>query len=76
MKRKIIQIANSTQLVSLPRKWCLSNNVKKGDEIDVKEKDNNIVVSTNAEPKPQSIEIKFKDYGVLLARFLHSLYKK
>ena len=30
MKRKVIQIANSTQLISLPRKWVLDHNIKKG----------------------------------------------
>ena len=34
MKRKVIQIANSTQLISLPRKWSQKYGVKKGDEIN------------------------------------------
>ena len=35
MKRKVIQIANSTQLISLPRKWSQKYGVKKGDEITI-----------------------------------------
>ena len=35
MKRKVIQIAESTQLVSLPRKWALANNIRRGDELEV-----------------------------------------
>ena len=33
MKRKVIQIAESTQLISLPRRWAMKCNVKKGDEL-------------------------------------------
>ena len=29
MKRKVIQIANSTQLISLPRKWTIKYGIKK-----------------------------------------------
>jgi phosphate uptake regulator len=35
MKRKVIQIGESTQLVSIPREWSLAHNVKKGDELEV-----------------------------------------
>ncbi|MBI2108329.1 AbrB/MazE/SpoVT family DNA-binding domain-containing protein [Candidatus Woesearchaeota archaeon] len=47
MKRKVIQIANSTQLVSLPRKWSQKYGVKKGDEIEVEEQGNKIILSIN-----------------------------
>ena len=46
MKRKVIQIADSTQLVSLPRKWALQHGIKKGEEVDVLEEGNRIVIST------------------------------
>lgn len=35
MKRKVIQVGNSTQLISLPRKWCKKHGLMKGDELDV-----------------------------------------
>ena len=35
MKRKVIQIADSTQLISLPRKWSLAHGIKKGDELEI-----------------------------------------
>lgn len=46
MKRSVIQIANSTQLISLPRKWTLQFGIKKGDELEVEEKGNKIEIST------------------------------
>ena len=47
MKRKVIQIADSTQLISLPRKWALKYGIKKGDELDVEEQGSNVLVSTS-----------------------------
>ena len=32
VQRKVIQIAESTQLISLPRKWAVKHNIKKGDD--------------------------------------------
>ena len=46
MKRKVIQIANSIQLVSLPRRWALQFGIKKGDELEVLEKGSKIEIST------------------------------
>lgn len=55
MKRKVIQIAESTQLVSLPRQWAKKYNIQKGDELEVTIKDNILEVST--EKKDQLSEI-------------------
>ena len=77
MKRKIIQIANSTYLVSLPKKWCISNNIKKGDEIDVKEEGNHIIVSTEGRKAEVSIEIDLTDLDrTSLLYIIRALYKK
>lgn len=57
MKRKVIQIADSTQLVSLPRKWALQHGVKKGDEIDVQEEGNKIIISTEGGIGDGNIEV-------------------
>jgi phosphate uptake regulator len=46
MKRKVIQIAESTQLISLPRKWALQHKISKGDELDIKEEGNSLIIST------------------------------
>ena len=57
MKRKVIQIANSTQLISLPRKWSLQFGIKKGDELEVEEKGSQIIVSTEKGVKNKKIKI-------------------
>jgi len=62
MKRKVIQIANSTQLVSLPRKWALQHGVKKGDELDVKEEGSRIIINLEGEgKKEEKIELNITD---------------
>lgn len=46
MKRKVIQLAGKTHVVSLPRKWVLKYGIKKGDELDLEPKNGAIVVNT------------------------------
>ncbi|MBD3318676.1 hypothetical protein GF342_02085 [Candidatus Woesearchaeota archaeon] len=60
MKRKVIQIANSTQLVSLPRSWALQHGVKKGQELNVDIQDSSLIISTasrESTPKTASIDV-------------------
>lgn len=74
MIRKVIQIAGSTQLVSLPRKWSQRYGVKKGDELFVEEDGNKVVVSTEREVSSNNIEITLKG-NELIHRCLSALYK-
>lgn len=46
MKRKIIQMAGKTMLVSLPAEWVKKYGVKKGDEIEVDANGQKIIIST------------------------------
>lgn len=78
MKRKVIQIADSTQLVSLPRKWCLRNAIKKGDELELVDQGNRILVES---PSFAATEQKMKDISLdglepYLKYILHALYQK
>ena len=75
MKRKVIQIANSTQLISLPRKWSLKYGVKKGDEIEVEENGGSLVISTEKDISTNKTEIDFKGKEILIHRALSSLYR-
>jgi phosphate uptake regulator len=65
MQRNVIQIANSTQLVSLPRKWVLKNGVKKGDALEIDEFNNALIIKTQTskgiKDKKLEITIKSKD---------------
>ncbi len=76
MKRKVIQIAESTQLVSLPRKWCLDNGIKKGDELDLEVENKKITISHEHAPAVQRIEIESEALGKFLTRYIHGLYMR
>ena len=76
VKRKVIQIANSTQLISLPRKWSIKYGVKKGDEIEVEEQGNSIVLMTENSNKSEYKEIDSEKFGLMLPRTIFALYKQ
>ena len=76
MRRKLIQIAGSTQLVSLPREWCKKNNLKKGQELDVVEDGDRILINASSEPSPEIAKLDITNFGDMSARCLHALYKK
>src|SRR3989338_8185025 len=76
MKRSVIQIANSTQLISLPRKWSQKYNIQKGDELEVEDKGSKIIISADGEiTKPNEVEAKVdqldKDSLIFLLRALY-----
>jgi len=76
IRRKVIQIANSTQLVSLPRKWSLKYNIQKGDELEVEEQGSNILITTDKEKPSSKTEINFKGRDSdLIHRALSSQYR-
>jgi len=75
MKRKVIQIADSTQLVSLPRKWAQQYNIKKGDEIEIAEEGNTLRISTGKGLDVEKAVINIKNPSHFMRRSISSLYK-
>ncbi|MFA6462141.1 MAG: phosphate uptake regulator PhoU [Candidatus Woesearchaeota archaeon] len=60
MKRKIIQLAGTTFVVSLPLKWIRQMNVKKGDEVNLEIKGNSAILklgSNDSERKSKEIDV-------------------
>jgi len=57
IKRRVIQIANSTQLISLPRKWSVKYGVKKGDELEIEEQGNKLLIGTDKGVDLEKVEI-------------------
>jgi len=77
MRRKVIQIANSTQLISLPRKWSLQFNIKKGDELEVEEDGNRLLIKTESTPSTKEIDVDVSGLTPRLAdRFIARSYQK
>ncbi|HIG98433.1 TPA: hypothetical protein HA231_03345 [Candidatus Woesearchaeota archaeon] len=76
MKRKVIQIAGSTQLVSLPRKWAKKHNLMRGQEIDVVEDGERIVVSVDSSPPFEAAEVNASNLGAMIPRCISAFYKR
>lgn len=77
IKRKVIQIANSTQLISLPRKWCQKYNISKGEELDVQEENDRIIIRTESLPSINEISVDVSELTPrLVDRFIARAYQK
>lgn len=75
MKRKVIKQGNDTLTITLPKKWVEKNNVKAGQEIDVEEKENSLVVSNMDFKTTNKININIKNFRHIGRRYLTALYR-
>lgn len=58
MKRKLVKQGSATMMVSLPSKWIKKNELEKGDEVDIEEVDNTLVISEkNISSEKKEIEM-------------------
>jgi phosphate uptake regulator len=76
VKRRVIQIANSTQLISLPRKWAKQYNIKKGDELELEENGSKITISTESGFQIEKVELDITNLDPMILRCVVALYKK
>ena len=74
MRRKVIQIAESTQLISLPRKWALHYSIKKGDELEVEEQGNKLSISTIHDVESKKGVLDLRDQPKLKRRSICAAY--
>ncbi|MDP2909135.1 MAG: hypothetical protein Q8N77_04995 [Nanoarchaeota archaeon] len=76
MKRKLIQMAGKTLVVSLPAAWVKKYNLKKGHEIDVLEKGKNLIISTEGEDLETNTQVDITDLPkAIVNRMLIGSYK-
>ena len=61
MKRKIVKQGAATLMVSLPSKWCRKNKINKGDEVNIEEKQNNLIVGLEPGKHKTSIEFNISN---------------
>jgi phosphate uptake regulator len=76
MRRKVIQIAGSTQLVSLPRQWALRYKIQKGAELDIQEEGDHLIVRADSEPQEKKAELDISNLGEMIPRSISAFYKK
>ena len=76
MRRKIVVQGDCTYTVSLPKKWATQNNLNNGDEININQIDDKIVMSAISEPKKQttSININSENQTFIKVR-INNLYR-
>jgi len=76
MKRKVNKVGTGTLTISLPKKWVDEHNVKQGDEIEVVEEGNGILLSLNSKNRKRLKKVKLEEYSFSLTRTtIASAYK-
>jgi len=76
MKRKIIKQGNNTLTITLPTRWAKRLNVQAGDDVDVFEKENSLIINGHEKDKKRSAVIDITDFTIpLLWRFFQSAYR-
>jgi phosphate uptake regulator len=75
MKRKVIQLAGRTLVVSLPSKWAKKYRVIKGDSINVNENGHKLEISPENELMSKKTSISIVGLDPLIKRALGAIYK-
>jgi phosphate uptake regulator len=75
MKRKVIQLAKKTLVVSLPRKWAEAHGIKKGQEIDVADRGEELCISSLGQEKVLKLNLDITPVDSMLVRVVAALYK-
>ncbi|MBI5398449.1 phosphate uptake regulator PhoU [Candidatus Woesearchaeota archaeon] len=75
MIRKVIKLAGNTFVVSLPAKWVKKYGVHKGDEIDVVQMDQKLMIQTKRTGEAGDLTIDVSGLGHVLKRVLGAVYK-
>lgn len=78
MKRRIVKHGNATLTVSLPSKWVKKYGLKKGDEVEITERENNLLLSPERREFSKSIELSIDNIQppYMLGWILAALYKR
>jgi bifunctional DNA-binding transcriptional regulator/antitoxin component of YhaV-PrlF toxin-antitoxin module len=76
MKRKVNRVGQNTLTVSLPNKWAKKYGIKAGDEIEVAEDGNKVMMSTSMHLPKKEITIVLPKKEDYLQRFICSPYIK
>ncbi len=75
MKRRIIKLGQATHVTSLPSKWIRQFNLDKGDYLEVEEKGNNLILSTEKNTSPLEVILDLKKVNTrLIATLVQSVY--
>lgn len=73
MKRKVVQLGPSTLVVSMPTKWVKEEGIKAGQEVDVVENGNTVVITSKISRKGDT-EVDLSRLRTLLRRLVVAKY--
>jgi phosphate uptake regulator len=77
MKRKIVRLGSSSLVASLPSKWAERFDLKPGDELEIEEQGNKLVIYTDKEHKKETKDLTLDfERPKYLKRVFAALYKK
>ncbi len=76
MKRKIIQLAGKTHVVSLPASFVRKYGLKKGDEVEVEERGKELVLVTEKKTDIRKIVVDLEKIGPLHENYISFLYQE
>jgi len=76
MKRKIIKQGHNTLTLTLPSTWASKLHLKGGDEIEILEHENTLVINAKENSGPKTCEINIDGFSIpLLWRYFQSAYR-
>ena len=76
MRRKVIQLAEKTLVISLPSKWVKSQGVQKGSELEVEPAEGKLIVSTKKSLRPKKAIIHLTGTPDLIRKRINTAYKR
>lgn len=78
MKRKVNRVGQNTLTVSLPSKWAKNLDIKAGEEVEVEEDANKLIITrNNYSKKTLKATINIDDFNkLMLNRHLYELYRQ
>ena len=75
MKRSVILMGGRTFVLSLPSQWVKKYSIQKGEELDLEENGNSIIVRTDKFSSGKEVELDFSNLDIVLGRAVGAIYK-
>jgi len=75
MKRKIVKQGNSALTITLPSTWAKKFELEAGDEVEVEEQGDSIIIKTKETTKGKKAYIDVRGLDIMIYRVLGALYK-
>ncbi len=76
MRRKVIQLAGKTSVISLPSGWIRKYSIKKSDELDIEERGNELIIRTDYPNKRTSVKLDVGSFSERTLRYCVSALHK